>query len=83
MKDYNWEAQHKKELMDTVSAFNPTVIVGAFCFSNHQDGDVKMHLAGRSHAQLRSRASNKAELEKILKIVLEEMYKLELEIINN
>merc|ERR1712183_482273 len=44
IKHYSFEGHGMGKLTGVVDSFCPTVIIGAFCFSNLNDGDVKMHL---------------------------------------
>jgi hypothetical protein len=56
MIDFNIDCQKMGKLTDYLSRFQPTVIIGAFCYSNLQTGDVKLVLKERSIAAVQSRA---------------------------
>ena len=66
MKHFNIQGQAMEKLTDHVSRFKPTVIIGAFCYSNVPTGDVKLVLKERSKAAVQSRAQLKLNLAGIV-----------------
>ena len=69
MKHFNIQGQAMEKLTDHVSRFKPTVIIGAFCYSNVPTGDVKLVLKERSNAAVQSRE----QLQHNLAGIVEEM----------
>jgi hypothetical protein len=52
-----------KKVMGEIKGFKPTVIIGAFCYSNLQTGDVKKELTANNYPEYKIKSGVKGELD--------------------